>query len=88
MPIAPAMHPLSLAQVDLLTNVGSILAASPPILFFFLGAIARLAKSNLHVPKPVTKLLSLYLLWAIGFSWPRARCLSPKASRTAGTWSP
>ncbi len=67
MPIAPAMHPLSLAQVDLLTNVGSILAASPPILFFFLGAIARLAKSNLHVPKPVTKLLSLYLLWAIGF---------------------
>jgi hypothetical protein len=59
--------PLALAQVDLLTNVGSILAASPPILFFFLGAIARLAKSNLHVPKPVTKLLSLYLLWAIGF---------------------
>ncbi len=44
-----------------------VLLASPPVLFFFLGAFAALVKSNLYVPKPVTKLLSLYLLWAIGF---------------------
>jgi hypothetical protein len=40
---------------------------SPPVLFFVLGMIASLVKSNLRVPKAVTKLLSLYLLWAIGF---------------------
>lgn len=40
---------------------------SPPVLFFFLGAAAALVRSNLRVPKAVTKLLSLYLLWAIGF---------------------
>jgi len=65
-PLSP-LWSCSLSQVDVLTNVSSILAASPPILFFFLGAVARLARSNLQVPKPVTKLLSLYLLWAIGF---------------------
>jgi hypothetical protein len=40
---------------------------SPPVLFFFLGAIAAFVKSNLRVPRAITKLLSLYLLWAIGF---------------------
>lgn len=45
-------------------GLGSI---SPPVLFFFLGAFAALVRSNLSVPRPVTKLLSLYLLWAIGF---------------------
>ncbi len=40
---------------------------SPPILFFFLGALAAAVRSNLRVPPAVTKLLSLYLLWAIGF---------------------
>jgi len=40
---------------------------SPPILFFFLGALAAAVRSNLRVPPSVTKLLSLYLLWAIGF---------------------
>jgi hypothetical protein len=40
---------------------------SPPVMFFFLGMIAALVKSNLRVPRAVTKLLSLYLLWAIGF---------------------
>ncbi len=48
---------------------GSALAAlaSPPVLFFFLGMLAAAVRSNLHIPKAVTKLLSLYLLWAIGF---------------------
>lgn len=41
--------------------------ASPPVLFFFLGMLAAAVRSNLHIPKAVTKLLSLYLLWAIGF---------------------
>lgn len=40
---------------------------NPPVLFFFLGMVAALVKSGLHIPKPITKLLSLYLLWAIGF---------------------
>jgi uncharacterized protein len=60
---------LTLAQsaTALLSQAKDSLLASPPVLFFFLGAFAALVKSNLSVPKPVTKLLSLYLLWAIGF---------------------
>ncbi|MFM7261704.1 MAG: sodium-dependent bicarbonate transport family permease [bacterium] len=41
---------------------------SPPVLFFVLGMIATLVRSNLRVPHAVTKLMSLYLLWAIGFT--------------------
>lgn len=40
---------------------------SPPILFFFLGMLASLVKSDLEIPKPIPKILSLYLLMAIGF---------------------
>lgn len=40
---------------------------NPPILFFFLGMAAVFVKSDLEVPAPVPKLLSLYLLFAIGF---------------------
>lgn len=40
---------------------------NPPVLFFFLGMTAILAKSDLEVPTPVPKLFSLYLLLAIGF---------------------
>lgn len=40
---------------------------SPPILLFIVGLCAALLKSDLHVPDPIPKLLSLYLLWAIGF---------------------
>ncbi len=39
---------------------------SPPILFFVLGVAAGLLKSDLAIPETVTKLLSLYLMWAIG----------------------
>lgn len=42
------------------------LLLSPPILFFLLGAFASLVGSDLDVPKPVVRLLSLYLLMAIG----------------------
>jgi hypothetical protein len=41
---------------------------SPPVLFFVLGMIAALVRSGLRVPKAVSKLMSLYLLWAIGFT--------------------
>jgi hypothetical protein len=39
---------------------------SPPILFFFLGAAATIARSDLEIPDSISKLFSLYLLWAIG----------------------
>ena len=47
---------------QLLTNF-----LSPPILFFLLGLIATLVKSDLELPSPLPKILSLYLLLAIGF---------------------
>ncbi|WP_019498939.1 sodium-dependent bicarbonate transport family permease [Pseudanabaena sp. PCC 6802] len=40
---------------------------SPPVLFFFLGMLAILLKSDLEIPQPLPKLFSLYLLFAIGF---------------------
>jgi uncharacterized protein len=51
--------------VDISLIVSNIL--NPPILFFFLGMIAVLVKSDLEVPAPIPKLFSLYLLFAIGF---------------------
>jgi len=39
---------------------------SPPILFFFLGLIARWIKSDLEFPPAISKFLSLYLLFSIG----------------------
>jgi uncharacterized protein len=39
---------------------------SPPILFFALGVMAVAARSDLEVPQPIAKFLSLYLLFAIG----------------------
>lgn len=56
--------PHTLAASGLLEGPGGL---SPPVLFFFLGAVAALVRSNLRVPPAITKLLSLYLLWAIGF---------------------
>ena len=44
------------------------MSISPPILFFVLGMVAALVRSGLRIPKAVTKLMSLYLLWAIGFT--------------------
>jgi uncharacterized protein len=40
---------------------------NPPILFFFLGMAAVFVKSDLEIPAPFPKLLSLYLLFSIGF---------------------
>ena len=39
---------------------------SPVILFFALGAVAALARSDLSVPEAIAKGMSLYLMAAIG----------------------
>ena len=38
----------------------------PAILFFLLGVVAALVKSDLEIPGSVLKILSLYLLFALG----------------------
>lgn len=43
------------------------LLTSPAILFFFVGASAAFARSDLAIPEPVAKALSLYLMLCIGF---------------------
>lgn len=43
------------------------LLTSPAILFFVLGMLAAFAGSDLELPEPVSKALSLYLMMAIGF---------------------
>ncbi|MEN0651781.1 MULTISPECIES: sodium-dependent bicarbonate transport family permease [Hyphobacterium] len=40
---------------------------SPPILFFLLGLIAALVRSDLAIPEAVAKAISIYLVMAIGF---------------------
>ena len=40
---------------------------SPPLLFFFLGALAAFVRPDLEIPTQVATFLSLYLLFAIGF---------------------
>ncbi len=40
---------------------------TPPVLFFCLGMLAVLVRSDLEIPQPLPKLFSLYLLFAIGF---------------------
>lgn len=49
---------LALASANLL---------SPPVLFFVLGFAGAFAGSNLTLPEPVAKTLSIYLMLAIGF---------------------
>lgn len=39
----------------------------PAILFFLLGVLAAIVKSDLEIPGSVLKILSLYLLFALGF---------------------
>jgi hypothetical protein len=39
---------------------------NPPILFFFLGLLAVFIKSDLDIPQPVSRFLSIYLLFSIG----------------------
>lgn len=50
---------------DLSTSLAIL--TSPAILFFFVGAAAAFARSDLAIPEPVAKGLSLYLMLCIGF---------------------
>lgn len=50
---------------DLTASLG--LLTSPAILFFFIGALAAFARSDLAIPEPIAKALSLYLMLCIGF---------------------
>ena len=40
---------------------------TPPILFFLLGIVAGLIKSDLNLPANISRYLSIYLMMAIGF---------------------
>jgi len=40
---------------------------NPALLFFILGVVAVLLKSDLEIPPNTSKFISLYLLFAIGF---------------------
>lgn len=49
-------------DADILKNL-----TDPAVLFFFLGVAIGLIRSNLEIPAPIAKFLSLYLLMALGF---------------------
>jgi hypothetical protein len=49
-------------DADVLRNL-----TDPAILFFAVGVFVGLVRSNLEIPAPVAKFLSLYLLMALGF---------------------
>ncbi len=40
---------------------------NPVLLFFLLGVVAAVVKSDLQIPEPTIKFISLYLLFSIGF---------------------
>lgn len=48
--------------MDILRNL-----ADPAVLFFFLGLVIGGVRSNLEIPPPVAKFLSLYLLMSLGY---------------------
>ncbi|MEM0954396.1 MAG: sodium-dependent bicarbonate transport family permease [Pseudomonadota bacterium] len=59
-------------SVSFLSNL-----TSPALLFFFLGAFATFARSDLDIPNPVARFISIYLLFAIGFKGGVALSTSP-----------
>jgi uncharacterized protein len=58
---------------------------NPGILFFLLGLGASLLKSNLSIPEPVLKFVSLYLMLSIGFKGGVSLHSAPMAG--AGLWA-
>jgi len=57
---------------------------NPPVLFFVLGVLVTLCRSNLEFPAPLPKLFSLYLLFAIGFKGGEGLAKSPPGWESAG----
>jgi hypothetical protein len=53
--------------VDVILNILTANLLSPIVLFFVLGLAAAIARSDLNIPEPFAKALSLYLMLAIGF---------------------
>lgn len=53
--------------MDVIVNILAANLLSPIVLFFVLGLGAALARSDLNIPEPFAKALSLYLMLAIGF---------------------
>jgi hypothetical protein len=51
--------------MDLHNLIGNI--TNPTLLFFLLGVLATAVKSDLEIPAPSVKFISLYLLFSIGF---------------------
>ncbi|MFM8305427.1 MAG: sodium-dependent bicarbonate transport family permease [Actinomycetota bacterium] len=59
----------------------------PAVLFFFLGLVIGLIRSNLEIPPQIAKFLSLYLLMALGFKGGQALAdagLSGDAAKVIG----
>lgn len=54
-------------MLDMNTDLIIANLVNPPVLFFLLGILAALAQSDLELPAPIPKVLSLYLLLALGF---------------------
>lgn len=54
-------------MIDIVANAALTNLLAPAILFFALGALAGLAKSDLTIPDQAAKTLSLYLMLCIGF---------------------
>lgn len=59
-------------SVSFLSNL-----TSPALLFFLLGAFATFARSDLDIPNPVARAISIYLLFSIGFKGGVALSSSP-----------
>jgi len=53
--------------VDVILNILTANLLSPIVLFFVLGLAAAITRSDLNIPEPFAKALSLYLMLAIGF---------------------
>ncbi len=65
-PASKAPNPKESAMDLSLASLASNLLA-PTILFFILGLIAAIARSDLSIPAGAAKIMSIYLLMAIGF---------------------
>lgn len=59
----------------------------PAILFFIFGMLAGLMRSNLDIPQPISRFLSLYLLMALGLKGGFALSKSGLTGEVAGTLS-
>lgn len=53
--------------MDVILNILTANLLSPIVLFFVLGLAAAIARTDLNIPEPFAKALSLYLMLAIGF---------------------